>query len=316
MAALLLDVRPGDEVIVPSFTFVSTANAFALRGARPVFVDVREDTLNLDESLLEEAITPRTKAIVCVHYAGVACEMDAIMEIARRRGVPVVEDNAHGLFGRYRGKPLGSFGVMATQSFHETKNISCGEGGALLVNDPALIQRAEVIRDKGTDRGRFFRGEVDKYTWVGLGSSYAPSEILAAFLLAQMEARRHIQQARRDVWEHYRRNLPRWAKQHGARLPFVPDACDQSYHMFYLLMPSLDHRQQVIRHLRRHRILAVFHYQPLHLSEMGRRLGGRPGACPIAERISRRILRLPFYSEMTEEDQDDVIAVLDEFCAA
>src|SRR5687767_2576400 len=242
MAALLLDIGPGDEVIVPSFTFVSTANAFALRGATPVFVDIRPDTLNIDERLVERAITPRTRAIVPVHYAGVGCEMDALQDIARRHGLAVVEDNAHGLFGRYRGRALGSFGVMATLSFHETKNITCGEGGALLINDERLLARAEVIREKGTERSRFFRGQVDKYTWCDLGSSYLPSDMLAAFLFAQLERREKIQSHRRQVWEMYYAGLKDWASVHGVQLPYVPEHCEHPYHMFYILMPDLDRR--------------------------------------------------------------------------
>ncbi len=239
MAALLLEIQPGDEVIVPSFTFVSTVNAFVLRGANPVFIDVRPDTLNLDEKQLERLITPRTRAVVPVHYAGVGCEMDAILEIAERHGLPVVEDNAHGLFGAYRGQPLGSFGDLATQSFHETKNITCGEGGALLINRRDLVERAEIIREKGTNRSRFFRGQVDKYTWVDIGSSFLPSDVLAAFLYAQLEARRHIQAQRERVWRHYYEHLGDWAAANGVRLPVVPAHCEQPFHMFYLLMPSL-----------------------------------------------------------------------------
>jgi dTDP-4-amino-4,6-dideoxygalactose transaminase len=231
MSAILLDLRPGDEVIIPDFTFVSTVNAFVLRGARPVFVDVRPDTLNLDESKLEAAITPRTKAIVPVHYAGVGCEMDTILEIVARYHLAVVEDNAHGLFGRYKGKYLGTFGAMASQSFHETKNFTSGEGGALLINDPALVERAEIVREKGTNRSRFFRGQVDKYTWVDIGSSYLPSDILAAFLFAQFEQRQKIQLHRKHVWEMYQAGLKDWAVAQDVQLPQVPAHCEQSYHM-------------------------------------------------------------------------------------
>ncbi|MGZ3698789.1 MAG: dTDP-4-amino-4,6-dideoxygalactose transaminase, partial [Bdellovibrionota bacterium] len=235
MAALLLEIGPGDEVIVPDFTFVSTINAFVLRGARPVFCDIRRDTLNLDETQLERLITPKTKAIVPVHYAGVSCEMDTILAIAGRHGIPVVEDNAHGIFGRYKGRPLGSLGSLATLSFHETKNFSCGEGGALLLNDPHLFERAEIIREKGTNRNRFFRGEIDKYSWVDLGSSYLPSEILAAFLFAQLEYREEIQRQRKRVWDYYRENLVDLAKRHELGLPNVPSGCDPSFHLFFLL---------------------------------------------------------------------------------
>lgn len=310
MAALLLEIRPGDEVIIPSFTFVSTVNAFVLRGARPVFVDIRPDTLNLDEARLERLITPRTRAIVPVHYAGVGCEMDAILEIANRHGLAVVEDNAHGLFGKYKGKCLGTFGCLATQSFHETKNITCGEGGALVINGPQYVERAEIIREKGTNRSRFFRGQVDKYTWVDIGSSYLPSDILAAFLYAQLEAREQIQAKRRRVWEYYREHLPGWAQAHDVRLPIVPAHCEQPYHMFYLLMPSLEQRQALIAHLKACGILSVFHYLPLHLSDMGRGFGGRPGDCPVTEDISDRLLRLPFYNDLTESDQAYVVEAI------
>ncbi|WP_363324747.1 dTDP-4-amino-4,6-dideoxygalactose transaminase, partial [uncultured Anaerolinea sp.] len=235
MSALLLEIQPGDEVIVPDFTFVSTVNAFVLRGAKPVFVDIRPDTLNLDESLLEAKITSKTKAIIPVHYAGVGCEMDSIMEIANRYSIAVVEDNAHGLFGKYKGKYLGTFGQLATQSFHETKNFSCGEGGALLINDPRFIERAEILREKGTNRSRFFRGQVDKYSWVDIGSSYLPSDMLAGFLLGQLEARESIQSRRKEIWETYYQELQSWAGRNQVRLPIVPETCEQAYHMFYLL---------------------------------------------------------------------------------
>lgn len=313
LAALLLDVREGDEVIVPSFTFVSTVTAFVLRGVRPRFIDVRPDTLNLDESQLERAITPRTRVILPVHYAGVGCEMDAILDTAARHGIAVVEDNAHGLFGKYRGKPLGTFGCLAAQSFHETKNINCGEGGALLINDPRLGERAEIIREKGTNRSRFFRGLVDKYTWVDVGSSYVPSDILAAYLYAQLEARERIQAARRRLWEYYHRHLRDWAGKRNVVLPRVPAHCEQAYHMYYLLLPSLEQRQALIAHLRERGIMGVFHYQPLHLSEMGRRLGGKEGDCPVTEAVSDRLLRLPFYNELTEADQARVVGAVAEF---
>ncbi len=310
MAALLLELEPGDEVIIPSFTFVSTVNAFVLRGAKPVFADIRPDTLNLDETKLEALITARTRAIVPVHYAGVGCAMDAILDLATRYGLDVVEDNAHGLFGRYQDKPLGTFGVMATQSFHETKNFTCGEGGALLINDPALIDRAEIIREKGTNRSRFFRGMVDKYTWVDLGSSYLLSDVLAAYLYAQLEARDAIQGRRAQIWNTYHQQLLTWAAQHGVRLPVVPDDCEQPYHMYYLLLPSLKVRTALIEHLRANGILAVFHYLPLHLSEMGQQFGGKPGDCPVTEDLSDRLLRLPFYYDLTEEEQARVIAAI------
>jgi dTDP-4-amino-4,6-dideoxygalactose transaminase len=313
MAALLLNLEPGDEVIIPSFTFVSSVNAFVLRGARPVFIDVRPDTLNMDETQFERLITSRTKAVVPVHYAGVGCEMDAIMEIAARHNVAVIEDNAHGLFGKYRGKPLGTFGQLATQSFHETKNFNCGEGGALLVNDPEYVERAEIIREKGTNRSRFFRGQVDKYTWVDLGSSYLPSELLAAYLYAQLEARAQIQKRRREIWDYYNEHLLAWANDHNVGFPFVPEECEQAYHMFYVLMPSLSERQALIAHLKERGILSVFHYLPLHLSEMGQKFGGQVGACPVTEDISDRLLRLPFYNSLTEAEQEQVVAAIIDF---
>jgi dTDP-4-amino-4,6-dideoxygalactose transaminase len=313
MAALLLDCKSGDEIIVPSFTFVSTANAFALRGARIVFADIRPDTLNLDETRLGSLITPRTKAIVPVHYAGVACDMDAICAIAQRRGVRVVEDNAHGLFARYKGKLTGTFGCMGTQSFHETKNISCGEGGALVVNDPELMERALVIREKGTNRNQFFRGQVDKYTWVDVGSSYLPSDLLAAFLLAQLEGRSEIQKKRRRVWEYYWRHLQGWAQDSGIKLPFIPADCQQAYHMFYLVAPSAEYRDALISHLKSQGILSVFHYVPLHLSDMGRRFETRKGDCPVSEDFSSRLLRLPFYNDLDEEDQARIVSVVTGF---
>jgi len=310
MAALLLDIGPGDEFIVPSFTFVSTANAFVLRGARPVFADIRPDTLNLDEERLSSCITPRTRTILPVHYAGVACEMDRILEVAGAAGVAVVEDNAHGLFGCWRGRPLGTFGSLSTLSFHETKNVFCGEGGALVVNDPDLAARAEILREKGTDRSRFFRGEIDRYTWVDVGSSYVPSDLLAAFLLAQLEARETIQVRRCRIWERYQEELAEWALARGARLPVVPNPCRQPWHLFYLLLPSFDERQALIAHLKAWGIQAVFHYLPLHLSEMGRRFGGRPGDYPVAESVSDRLLRLPCFPGLTEPEQARVIEAI------
>lgn len=313
LAALVLDIGPDDEVIVPSFTFVSSAAAFALRGARIVFADIRPDTLNLDDAQLPTLITTRTKAVVAVHYAGVGCELDEICAETERNGVALIEDNAHGLFGRYRDRMLGTFGRLSAQSFHETKNITCGEGGAVLVNDPALVDRAEIIREKGTDRKRFFRGQVDKYSWIEPGSSYVLSEINAAFLYAQLEARDAVQDARRRIWERYDVELEGWAKRVGARLPVVPADRDQAYHMYHVLMPSLDVRTALIDHLRERAILAVFHYQPLHLSQAGRGFGGRPGQCPVTEDVSDRVLRLPFYTQMSSDEQDAVFTALDEF---
>jgi|HubBroStandDraft_3_1064219.scaffolds.fasta_scaffold03992_7 dTDP-4-amino-4,6-dideoxygalactose transaminase len=333
MAALLLDLAPGDEVILPSFTFVSSVNAFALRGARPVFADIRPDTLNLDERLLPGLIGPRTRAIVAVHYAGVGCAMAEIGELAGRHGIAVVEDNAHGLFGKLDGRTLGTFGCLSTLSFHETKNVTCGEGGALIVNDPRLVERAEIVREKGTNRSKFFRGEVDRYTWVDLGSSYLPSDVLAAFLLAQLEARDLIQAARGRIWRRYRAELAGWAAEHGIGLPRVPAGCEQPFHMFYLLLPSLALRQGLIDHLKRRGILAVSHYVPLHSSPYGRKLAalasphGRqlaalapppPGAddCPVATEVADRLLRLPLYFELSEGEQSQVIDAVRSFPCA
>ena len=310
MAAFLLDVGPGDEVVVPSFTFVSTVNAFVVRGARPVFVDVREDTLNLDERLLASRMTPRTKAIVPVHYAGVGCEMEEIARVASSRGIPLVEDNAHGLFGTWRGRPLGTFGSLSTLSFHETKNVTCGEGGALVVNDPVLFARAEIVREKGTNRSRFFRGEVDRYSWADVGSSYLPSDLLAAFLLAQLEAAEASQARRRELWERYARELAGWAERRGVRLPVVPPQCGSPWHLFHLLFPSLAARQAAVAHLKARGVHAVFHYLPLHLSEMGLLLGGRPGDCPVTEDVSDRLLRLPLFTDLRDDEQARVLDAL------
>ncbi len=312
MAAILLDLGPGDEVIVPSFTFVSTVNAIVLRGATPRFVDIRPDTLNLDERLVEAAITDRTRAIFVVHYAGVACEMDAIDKIAATHGIAVVEDAAHALGATYHGKPLGTFAPLATLSFHETKNIQCGEGGALLVNDAALMERAEIIREKGTNRSRFFRGQVDRYTWVDIGSSYLPSDLLAAFLTAQLEHFDDIQARRHRVWSAYATELSGWASEHGIGLPTVPAECGHPAHLFYLLLDCLDSRQRFIAHLRDRGIQAVFHYVPLHGSDLGRRLD--PAAhCPVTDDISDRLVRLPLFPGLVEADQARVIDAVRSF---
>ena len=313
MSSLLLDIQPGDEVILPSFTFPSVANAFVLQGAKPVFADIRPDTLNIDETCLEELITPATKVILPVHYAGVACEMDGICELAARYGLTIVEDNAHGLFARYRGRPLGSFGRLATQSFHQTKNFSSGEGGALLLNDRLLIERAEIIREKGTNRKQFYRGQVDKYTWLDKGSSFLPSDILAAVLFAQFEVRKEIQRKRRQVWNTYERELAEWAARNQVKLPSVPEHCEQSFHMFYLLLPSLEARAALIEHLAARQIMSVFHYMPLHLSQMGSRFGGYPGQCPVTETVSDCIVRLPLHSKLSESDLGRVIEAIQEF---
>lgn len=307
MAALLLRIRPGDQVIMPSFTFVSTANAFVLRGARPAFVDIRSDTLNLDEQMVKAAITERTRAILPVHYAGVGCQMNVLADIAQRHDLPIVEDNAHGLFGRFRGQYLGTFGTLATLSFHETKNFTCGEGGALLINDQTLIERAEILREKGTDRSRFFRGEVDKYTWVDVGSSYVLSDVLAAYLLAQLERRTQVMQTRAAIFRRYADDLADLEAAGKLRLPVLPKDCEQAYHMFYLLLPSQEERDALLRHLKKQNILAVFHYVPLHLSPMGQRFGYTENDCPVTQDVSRRLVRLPFYNDLTEADQARVI---------
>jgi len=313
MAALLLDIEDGDEVIVPDFTFVSTINAFVLRGAKPVFIDIRPDTLNLDETKLKGLINSRTRAIVPVHYAGVGCEMDNILSVAKSAGVPVVEDNAHGLFGKYKGQYLGTFGCMATQSFHETKNFTCGEGGALLINDQKLVERAEIIREKGTNRSRFFRGQVDKYSWVDIGSSYIMSDVLAAFLFGQLERWKEIQAKRQAIWSLYDRELTEWSNEHGVRRPIIPQHCEQAYHMYYLLMSNLQARTALIDHLKSKSILSVFHYLPLHLSVMGQKYGGKEGDCPVSQDVSDRLLRLPYYNELNEDKQMRVIEAIRAF---
>jgi dTDP-4-amino-4,6-dideoxygalactose transaminase len=308
MSALLLELEPGDEVIMPSFTFVSTANAFALRGAVPVFVDCRPDTLNIDERLIEEAITDRTRAIVVVHYGGVACEMDDILALADRFGLAVVEDNAHGLGGTYKGRLLGSFGSMATQSFHGTKNIQCGEGGALVVNDPTLVDRAEILREKGTNRKQYFLGKVDKYRWVDIGSSYLPSDINAAILTAQLEAFEDIQKRRQRVWESYAGGLAAWARRNGVAASPVLDDREHSAHLFHLLMPEPELQQALIEHLAQRGILATFHYVPLHSSPFGSRVGRTgPSGCATTESVSRRLVRLPLYAGLTERATARVI---------
>jgi dTDP-4-amino-4,6-dideoxygalactose transaminase len=309
MAALLLNIVPGDEIIVPAFTFPSTINAFVLRGAVPVFADIRRDTLNLDERLVEQHITPRTRAIVAVHYAGVSCEMDELVAVSNARQVALIEDNAHGLFGKYKGRPLGTFGRLATLSFHETKNFTCGEGGALTINDPQLESRAEIVREKGTDRSRFFRGEVDKYGWVDIGSSYVLSDLLAAILFAQLEHRDEVQAKRRDIWNSYSQGLAVWAEANGATLPAAPPPqIEHAYHLFHLLMPTGHARNGLIAHLKQRGIMSVFHYLPLNRSVMGLKLSPASSACPVAEDVSERLLRLPFFTTLTEAQ---VAAVVD-----
>lgn len=308
MSALLLDLEPGDEVIMPSFTFVSTANAVVLRGAVPVFVDIRPDTLNIDERAIEAAITPRTRAIFVVHYAGVSCEMDAIMAIAQRHGLVVVEDAAQGILSSYKGRALGSIGALGALSFHETKNVISGEGGALLVNEPELAERAEIIREKGTNRSRFFRGQVDKYTWVDMGSSYLPGEIIAAFLSTQLEAAEAITARRLALWDRYYA----WAAPLEARgllrRPVVPDDCTHNAHMFYLLLPDMETRTRFIDGLRSEGIAAVFHYIPLHSSPAGERFGRTAGALPVTDDASDRLVRMPLWLGL-EEHMDTLLSV-------
>lgn len=310
MAALLLDIQPGDEVIMPSFTFVSTANAFVLRGGTPVFVDIREDTLNLDERLIEAAITPRTKAIVPVHYAGVACEMDAIMAIARRHGLKVVEDAAQGVMSSYKGRALGSIGDLGAYSFHETKNVISGEGGALLVNDSEFALRAEIIREKGTDRSRFFRGEVDKYTWQEVGSSFLPGELIAAFLWAQLEEAERITNDRLASWARYHKLLEPLESKGIIRRPVVPADCQHNAHMYYVILaPGID-RQAVLNELKRNEIYSVFHYVPLHSSPAGLRYGRVHGSLEMTNLQSERLIRLPLWVGITEKQQHKVLDVL------
>ncbi|PHQ58509.1 MAG: dTDP-4-amino-4,6-dideoxygalactose transaminase [Porticoccus sp.] len=310
MVALLLDIEPGDEIIMPSYTFVSTANAFVLRGGVPVFVDIREDTLNLDERLIESAITPRTRAIVPVHYAGVACEMDNIMEIAKRHKLKVVEDAAQGVMANYKGQALGSIGDLGTYSFHETKNVISGEGGALLVNDPALALRAEIIREKGTDRSRFFRGEVDKYTWQEAGSSFLPGELIAAFLWAQLEEAERITSDRLAIWQRYHELIAPLEARGLLRRPIVPDTCQHNAHMYYVVLaPEID-RGKVLEELKKNEIFSVFHYVPLHSSPAGKRYGRAQGNLEVTTRQSDRLVRLPLWIGLTEAQQEKVINVL------
>lgn len=315
MAALLMDLQPGDEVIMPSFTFVSTANAFVLRGAVPVFVDIREDTLNLDEKLIEDAITPRTRAIVPVHYAGVACEMDTIMAIAKRHNLKVVEDAAQGMMASYKGKPLGAIGHLGAYSFHETKNIISGEGGALLVNDPDYAVRAEIIREKGTDRSRFFRGEVDKYTWQEVGSSFLPGELIAAFLWAQFENADAITAARQEKWDFYHRMLEPLEQQGILRRPVIPAECRHNAHLYYVLLNDKTDRQNVLGAFKRNETDAVFHYVPLHSSPGGQRYGRAHGDLHLTNTLSERLVRLPLWLGISEDQQQKVIGILRDHAA-
>ncbi len=311
MAAILAEICPGDEIIMPSYTFVSTANAFALRGGVPVFVDIRLDTLNIDEKLIEAAITPRTKAIVPVHYAGVACEMDAIMDIARRHKLLVIEDAAHGIMSAYNGKSLGAIGHLAAYSFHETKNISSGEGGALLINDSRFIERAEVIREKGTNRGQFFRGQVDKYTWVDIGSSYLPGEVIAAFLWAQMKEAKTITSARLNIWERYHKTLAHLEAAGMLRRPIIPGSCRHNAHMYYVLLSPGTDRQRILDELNRNGIKTLFHYVPLHSSPAGKLHGRTHGDLVVTNSVSERLIRLPLWVGLTATQQNKVVRVLE-----
>ena len=307
MSALLARLQPGDEVIVPSYTFVSSASAFMLHGAKPVFVDVRSDTLNIDPDQVAAAITSRTRAICVVHYGGVGAQMELLMSLANEHGLMIIEDNAHGLFGKYKGKYLGTFGALATQSFHETKNITCGEGGALIINDESLVERAEILRAKGTDRSKFLRGQVDKYTWVDVGSSWVQSDILAAILFGQLELKGEIYCARKAIYDRYDHELASWALANHVRTPFVPAGCEHTAHVFHLRFERGDQRDRFIAHLADRGVNAVFHYQPLHLSAVGQRLGGMKGQFPVTEHAGDCLVRLPLFSSMTEEQHTQVI---------
>lgn len=312
MAAILADIRPGDEIIMPSYTFVSTANAFVLRGGVPVFVDIREDTLNLDEKLIEAAITPKTKAIVPVHYAGVGCDMYIIMDIARQHNLLVIEDAAQGLMSNYREKALGTIGHLGAISFHETKNLTSGEGGALLINDERFIERAEIIREKGTNRSKFFRGQVDKYTWVDIGSSYLPGELIAAFLYAQMEEAEVITSRRLEIWAEYHEGLASLEATGKVRRPVIPEHCRHNAHMYYFLVEGLAVRTRLIEHLKKKEILSVFHYVPLHSSPAGMRYGRCGGSLKVTERVSDQIVRLPLFFEL--KDTERIIEAVHNFC--
>ena len=313
LASILLDLKEGDEVIVPSYTFVSTVNAFMLRGAKPVFVDIREDTKNIDENLIEEKICKKTKAIFPVHYAGVSCDMDKINKIAKKYNLFVVEDAAQAVGSKYKDKYLGTLGTFGCYSFHETKNFICGEGGALVINDERFIERAEIIREKGTNRSKFFRGEIDKYTWVDIGSSYLPSDVLAAFLFAQLENMDKVNDIRRTIYERYFESFTDLEKEGRLKLPFIAVDCTSNYHMFYLVLESEKERDRLIEYLNKKNINSVFHYVPLHTSPMGLKLGYKRGDFPITEDVSNRLLRLPFYNGMKEEEQEYVISEVKNF---
>lgn len=313
IAALLIQKSAGDEVIVPSFTFVSTASAFAINGFTPVFVDSKSDTLNADVEAIEKAITTKTRAICLIHYGGIACEMEKITKLAEGYNLPIIEDNAHGLYAKYNGKYLGTFGSMATQSFHETKNITCGEGGALLINDEQLIERAEILREKGTNRSKFLRGQIDKYTWVAVGSSWVISDLLAAILFSQLKRADEINNRRVDIWNKYQSELAQWAEQNGVTTPFVPNGCEHTGHVFHLRFRTAEQRARFISHLKDKSVNSVFHYQPLHNSPIGRSFGGFDGQCPVAEHAGECLVRLPLFNQMTDYQQDRVIAAATSF---
>jgi dTDP-4-amino-4,6-dideoxygalactose transaminase len=313
MSALLLNLVPGDEVIVPAYTFVSTASAFLLHGATPVFADVRSDTLNLDVDLLDQVRTPRTRAVCTVNYAGVGADLDRLAAYCRAEGLTLIEDNAHGLFGRYAGRTLGTFGALSTLSFHETKNVACGEGGALIAIDEGLVERAEILREKGTDRSRFFRGEVDKYTWVDVGSSWVLSDMLAGVLLGQLERIDQIQQRRQEIWHRYQEGLRGWAERECIRMPVIPGAAQHTAHLFHLRTRDEHDRDRLIATLKGQGVHAVFHYQSLHLSTVGRQLGGHPGQFPVTEDAADTLVRLPLHLSLTDDDVERVIASVTAF---
>jgi dTDP-4-amino-4,6-dideoxygalactose transaminase len=313
MASLLAGLGPGDEVIVPSYTFVSSASAFLIHQAVPVFVDVDPDTLNLDLDAVTRAIGPRTKAVCAVHYGGVGARPDELARLCEDHDLTLIEDNAHGLFGRFRGEPLGTFGSISTLSFHETKNITCGEGGALVLNDPVLVERAEILRDKGTDRSRFLRGQVDKYTWVDVGSSWVLSDMLAAVLLGQLERTDTTQASRQRIWTAYAQHLATWGQRHGIRLPVIPDEATHPAHLYHLRLRSREERDRFIRSLKARGVSAVFHYQALHLSPVGRKLGGYAGQCPVSEEASETLVRLPLHSGMSDDDVAQVVEAVVRF---
>tara|TARA_B100001142_G_scaffold278196_1_gene288164 strand:- start:531 stop:1670 length:1140 start_codon:yes stop_codon:yes gene_type:complete len=314
MAAILLDISPGDEIIVPSYTFVSSALAFYMRGAKIVFVDIRADTLNIDVSKLEDLVTDRTRAIVAVHYGGIACEMDELITLSLKYGIHIIEDNAHGLYGKYRGKYLGSIGSMGTQSFHGTKNISCGEGGALILNNPDFFERAHVIREKGTNRSKFLDGKVDKYTWVDKGSSYVMSDILAALLFSQLNFSDSIQSRRKQIWETYNNELKKWAGNLSILLPYIPSYCNQAYHLFYLVFPNGDTRNAFINFMASKNITVTSHYQPLHSSDFMQKIpDNQHDSCPVTTRVSNCIARLPLFFNMSDEQLQYVIEKIHDF---